>query len=201
MDTTRRYTMTARAEAKAATRRRILEAAHEVMTEQLLQGVALEAIAARAGVSVQTVLRHFGSRTALIEETFKLGREQVVAERSAPAGDLDAALHALVGHYESRGDWVLLMLAQEQHEPLVRRMTDQGREVHHAWVEETFAPLLGPRTAADRDELLDLLAVATDVFTWKLLRRDRRLGRTRTEARIRRLVDALLATHPSEEPS
>jgi hypothetical protein len=36
------------------------------------------------------------------------------------------------------------------------------------------------------------LVVATDVYTWKLLRRDRRLGRQRTEERIRRLVDAVL---------
>jgi hypothetical protein len=71
------------------------------------------------------------------------------------------------------------------------RITREGKALHRAWVEEVFAPYLDE--ADDPDELTDLLVVATDVYTWKLLRRDRRLGRDRTERRMRRLVDVLLA--------
>ncbi len=72
--------------------------------------------------------------------------------------------------------------------------------MHRAWVEEVFAPYLD--VADDREELTDLLVVATDVYTWKLLRRDRRLGRDRTERRMRRLVDrSSPPTYPPEPPT
>ena len=41
--------------------------------------------------------------------------------------------------------------------------------------------------------LVDLLVVATDVYTWKLLRRDRRLSVARTRERMEALVRAVLA--------
>ena len=58
-------------------------------------------------------------------------------------------------------------------------------------MQEVFA--LYVAAADDPEELTDLLVVATDVYTWKLLRRDRGLGRDRTERRMRLLVDRLLA--------
>ena len=85
------------------------------------------------------------------------------------------------------------MLAQESAiQELMRRITDTGKALHRAWVEEVFAPFLAEAGDA-RGAGTDLLVVATDVYTWKLLRRDRRLGRERTERRMRHLVDALLA--------
>jgi predicted acylesterase/phospholipase RssA len=105
------------------------------------------------------------------------------------------AVHVIVDHYERRGDQALLMLAQERHQELMGRLTQQGKAMHRAWVEEVFAPFLDE--ADDAEALTDLLVVATDVYTWKLLRRDRRLGRDRTERRMRHLVDALLASPPT----
>jgi hypothetical protein len=55
-----------------------------------------------------------------------------------------------------------------------------------------FAPALGAHPPAGRDALLDLLVVATDVYTWKLLRRDRRLSRRPAESRVRQLVEQIL---------
>ena len=43
--------------------------------------------------------------------------------------------------------------------------------------------------------MVDLLVVATDVYTWKLLRRDRRLSVRRTCERMESLVRAVLALH------
>ena len=40
--------------------------------------------------------------------------------------------------------------------------------------------------------------VATDVYTWKLLRRDRELSRASTEARMKTLVASVLATTDPE---
>jgi hypothetical protein len=71
------------------------------------------------------------------------------------------------------------------------RITEQGKAMHRTWVKDVFAPQIA--AADDGEELTDLLVVATDVYTWKLLRRDRGLGRDRTERRMRHLVERLLA--------
>ena len=95
--------MGARAEAVEETRRRILHAQIALAGERPFAETTLETIAERAGVSVQTVLRQFGSR----DELFASGVEQAMAdieeERRTPAGDVDAAVRVVVDHYERRG--------------------------------------------------------------------------------------------------
>jgi AcrR family transcriptional regulator len=191
MKSTRTYTMTARAEAAAQTRVAILEAAVRLATTRLLTDISLDAVASEAGVSVQTVLRHFGSRAGLFESATAHASRTVVQERQAPVGDVAAAVEVVVEHYELWGDGVVLLLAQETSDPLVRRITDHGRRVHRDWVETVFTPY-APDGAAVRDELVDLLAVATDVQTWRQLRRDRGLDRAATVSRMYHLVSAVL---------
>jgi AcrR family transcriptional regulator len=190
MNISRTYTMTARARSVEQTRSRILDAAVALYTERFAAEFGLDDIASRAGVSVQTVLRHFGSRDGLVEAATAHAQAQVTEERKAPVGDMTAAIRALVDHYEARGDGVLRLLAQEESEGFARRITDKGRALHRVWVEEVFAPYLAE--AEDAAELTDLLVVATDVYAWKLLRRDRGLSREQTRSRIRTLVGALL---------
>ena len=185
--------MTERARAVEQTRTRILDATADLAGERLVADISLDLVAQRAEVSVQTVLRHFGSRAGLFEEAQRYAESRIVEERRATVGDVESAVRAIVDHYELRGSAVLLMLAQEGTEALMASVTTSGKKLHREWVEATFAPHLAD--ADDPDELTDLLVVATDVYTWKLLRRDRGLSRTRTEQRINRLVRALLATH------
>jgi AcrR family transcriptional regulator len=199
MKSTRSYTMTARAEATEQTRRRILRACVDEHLQRPVAEIALADIAARAGVSVQTVLRHFGSRAGLVEEALGFAQAAVVEQRRAPVGDPEAALRILVEHYESEGESVLLMLAQEQSEPLMARITTAGKRLHREWVAEVFAPYLS--RGGDGEQLLDLLVVATDVYAWKLLRRDRRLTRSQTEERMTALVRAVLAQHAPDGQS
>jgi AcrR family transcriptional regulator len=183
MKTTRTYTMTARAEAAEGTRSRIREALFELGTTRMFTEISLEDVARAAGVSVQTVLRHYGSRAALIESNIEFAIAKVTRERAVPAGDVDTALAVLMDHYELRGDTVMLMLAQEGTDEQVRRLTESGRRMHRDWVASTFSSVV-----AGREDLLDLLVVATDVYTWKLLRRDRGLSRATTEQRMKALV-------------
>jgi AcrR family transcriptional regulator len=138
------------------------------------------------------VLRHFGSRDGLIDAGVLHAKESVVEERRTPHGEVAQAVRVIVDHYEQRGRSVLLMLAQEPTDPRVARITDEGRALHRAWVEEVFAPLL-PAERSQRAACVDLLVVATDVYTWKLLRLDRGLSRAQAQQRIERLVRAVLA--------
>ncbi len=191
MKATRPYEMRARADAKAQTRHRILLAVRELAEETLNLEPTLDAVAGRAAVSVQTVLRHFGSRDGLLDAALELAQTDVVEERTTPPGDVSAALRTICDHYERRGDFVLRMLAREHDDARIASIVDRGRGVHRDWVDEVFAPLL-PGEDPARGACLDLLIVATDVFTWKLLRRDRQLDRATTEHRLRQLVDAVL---------
>lgn len=89
------------------------------------------------------------------------------------------------------------MLAQESSDPQVAELIRRGRATHRAWVKEVFAPFVAPR-----DPLIDLLVVATDVYSWKLLRIDRRYSRARTETLIHRMATSLIeGAHDRGEPS
>jgi AcrR family transcriptional regulator len=191
MKTTRRYTMTARAEAVERTRLRVLEAALALAETRPVSAITLDAVAESAGVSVQTLLRRFGSRAGLVDAVRQYAVAVVAEERRTPVGDIDAAIRTVLDHYERRGDAVLLMLAEEQEDAVTRGMTHRGRELHRSWVADTFAPFL-PGHERSREELLDLLCVATDVYTWKQLRRDRGLDLATTYQRVDALVHALL---------
>ena len=192
--------MRARAAGVEKTRRRILDATYALSTERLFTDISLDAVARSAEVSVQTVLRQFGSRAGLIEATAEHANRLVTEERQAPPGDLPRAIRVLVDHYELRGDATILMLAQESTDATVAALVEKGRTYHRTWVEDVCAPLLTGWPDESRAAALDLLVVATDVYTWKLLRRDTRLDRAATEERITRLTEAVLAAVPPHHP-
>jgi AcrR family transcriptional regulator len=191
---TRQYRMTARAEAVAETRERIVAAAVALHLERMASDISLADVAAAAGVSVQTVLRHFGSREGLSAAAEEWATREIERERRSAPGDVTGAIRAIVEHYELRGDGVLLLLAQEAFEPFAARATSKGRAMHRQWAEEVFGPLLP--AGRETEARLDLLVVATDVYTWKLLRRDRRLSVRATRERMETLVRAILAQPP-----
>ncbi len=186
----RPYVMKARAEGIEETRRKIISAAIALYYESSGLDMTLEQIAERAGVAVQTILRNYGTRAALLEAAGEAARAQILEERAAPAGDVRGAVRALFDHYERRGRSVLRLLARET----ITGMPDLsgGREVHRRWIEDVFGPEIRRRRPATRAQLVDALVVATDVYSWKLLRLDRRLERNQAEAVVHRMIAALL---------
>lgn len=189
VDTTRTYTMRARADRVERTREEILSAAVAETEDRASVTIGLADVAARSGVTVRTILRHFGTREALFDAVMERLREHSVEERVAPVGDVDAAVRTIVAHYEKRGKHVLRLLEEEGFDSRVAGQVELGRRVHREWVKTTFAPLLAE--ANDEAALVDLLIVATDVYTWKLLRHDFGLSRARTEQRMRAMIRRL----------
>lgn len=186
----RRYRMRARAAAAALTGDRILRAVLALHLERFHDQITLEAIAQRAAVTVQTVLRRFGSRDQLIEAAARYAEETVVAQRSAaPVGDIDGAVENLLDHYERWGHSALRLLAQEERVPQLRALADRGRETHYTWVDRTFAPFIAGR---DRARRRAAIIAMTDVFVWKVLRLDLRFSRTKTAAVLKDMLQALL---------
>ncbi|MFE2546236.1 TetR/AcrR family transcriptional regulator [Actinacidiphila glaucinigra] len=191
--------MTARAEATAQTRLRIMRSAFDLSNETKSLDMVLADVAARAGVSVRTVLRHFGSRDGLFDAVAVHVRDEVREERAAPVGDVATAIEVLFDHYERRGEMVLRLLGEELGDPRARSVTEEGRRTHRAWVQEVFAPQLSRHSGTEREVVTDLLVVATDVYTWKLLRHDRGLDRDEARQRVRYLIDAVLGRTVGEE--
>lgn len=188
---TRPYRQQARAEASSRTRGAILDAVVSLVMEKATTDVSLADVAGRAGVSVQTVLRHFGTRDGLLDEALRHGAALISAERRPVTSDVPTAVATLFDHYEARGDAVIRLLAQESFDPRIGQITTGGRQVHREWVGEFLASSV--QGADDpEDALVDQLVVATDVYSWKLLRRDRGLTRGAAQDRVAGMIEALL---------
>jgi AcrR family transcriptional regulator len=182
--------MRVRADSANATRERILESAVAELWRRRGSEVRLEDVAARAGVTVQTVLRIFGRRSALLASASTQLRDRILEQReSAAPGDIAGTITALFDHYEDMGDFVIRNLAEEDALPELREWLEQGRRAHRQSMQRQFAPQLGGRQ--DR-VLLDALVIACDVYTWKLLRRDAGRSRGGAEACVRFMVSRIL---------
>lgn len=189
----RPYRMRARAEAVAETGRRILEATIDLGPELLSDQATLDDVATRAGVTVQTVLRRFGSKEGLISAAAEEVGSRVWDQRNeAPVGDITGAVRNLVEHYEEWGDNTLRLLAHEDRYPVVRTHTDRGRAGHYEWVERTFAPFLAERADEERERLRAELIAICDLYVWKILRRDLDFGREQTEIALEEMISALV---------
>lgn len=187
--------MGARAQSAAQTRERILDAAAAAFYADPAAGWTLEDVATAAGVTVQTVIRHVGSREGLFAATAERETRRVAEERD-PTGihDLAGAVAQLVAHYERVGDGVLRMLAEEHRVPTIRAITARGRASHRAWCEAAFADALAPLDGAARQRRIAQLMALCDVYTWKLLRRDAGLSRAETATALRELLAPLVET-------
>jgi len=189
----RPYRMNLRAESAHATRQRILDATVQLLGERLTADVRLEEIAARARASVQTVLRLYGSRQALLERAGEIVAGRVGEQRGrARPGDVPGAVAALFDRYEELGDLVVRRLAEELREGARDAALEIGRRSHRAWVERQFQPQLARHPGARRERVVHALVAACDVYTWKLLRRDLGLAREQAESTVRRMVTGSL---------
>jgi AcrR family transcriptional regulator len=184
--------MGARAEATAATGERILEAAEAAFDELPFGEITLAVIAERAGVSVQTVIRRFGGKEGLFLAALRHTGAKMTADRVVdPAGDPAEIVDVLVDHYERFADRLLRTLAQEESQPALRILTNLGREYHVDWCETAFSPALEGMRGAARKRRAAQLSAITDVYFWKLLRRDRGLGVAEAKLAILELLGPL----------
>ena len=175
----REYDNSGRAERAAETAARILKAAEDLIRETPLAELTLNAVAERSDVSVQTVIRKFGGWEGLLQAVAQSVRARVQTQRtSVDAGDVEGAVDNVLEHYEAEGELILRLLSQEAKSPFAAQAAGEGRAFHRRWVETVFGPHLG---GGDRERQVDALVVATDLYTWRLLRRD--LGRELRDVR------------------
>jgi AcrR family transcriptional regulator len=184
----RRYLMTARAAKADATRARVKTSAMQLYCERPIEDFTLQEVAARAGVTVRTVLRAFPSKDALVYAALEEMAAGGVFLKPTQPGDVNAAVAAVFDIYETVGDLVMQRLNDERRRPALKPSLDQGRENHRDGVKTAFAPQLNQHRGSARAQLLNTLVVITDVYVWKLLRRDMALSRPAAEAIVRRMI-------------
>lgn len=186
--------MGVRADSVEATRTKILTAATALFGQTPFEQVSLEDIARRARTTVQTILRRFGSKEQLLVASAAVASRRIAEQRDrAPVGDVRGSVQNLLEHYEEWGDRVLLFLAQEERVPVIRRFTEDKRAHHLRWVERSFAPMLSRLRGRTRVRRAAQLSVVTDVWAWRLLRRELHFSRAETEQAFFESIEALLS--------
>jgi AcrR family transcriptional regulator len=192
----RPYQQVARAASTERTRARILDAVDERFRATESLDFSLEQVADAVGTTVQTILRHFGSKSALIGAAAKRGAGRIQSERdNVAAGDLGAVARYLAAHYEAEGDRMLRLLALEHMSPDVAQITANGRALHRRWNERVLLPLFEPVTGGERRRMTASLVAVTDLLTWKVLRREQGLNAADYERCVRRMLESLVAFH------
>lgn len=185
--------MTERARAVERTRDDILQAAYDLWLELPYDEMTLEGIADRAGVSRQTVYRHFGTKDELAQAVMEWRHPRDVAmTASQRPGDVPAAVTAIISQYETAGDAYVRTLHMADRVPAADQILEGGRDAHRAWVAHVFGPYLPPHEGERREAAILTLYAATDVMIWKLLRRDFGRSRAQTEDAVRTLVEGAL---------
>jgi AcrR family transcriptional regulator len=191
----RAYRQDLRARQTDANTDRILAAcASLIKSVRQMANITLEDIARESGVTVRTVLRRFGSRDGAFEAAFSRISSEIKAMRlPTPPGDVDAALTSLIDQYEQMGDMNIRALEAEDQLPLLHHGLEFGRQQHREWLATIFTPLLAGLSPRERARRLVTLYAATDIYVWKLLRRDLKLDRGATQDAIACMVRGVIA--------
>lgn len=186
----RPYRQRARAESASGNTERILAASLELFVERPFEQVTLAAVAERAGVGLQTVIRRVGTKDGLVEALSAWISPQVAADLGEPPGPDPQLVAAAFRRHYSR--WAVLLersLAQEDSSPALRASAEGGRVAHRAWLAAAFPHLAGHPVTFGR------LVGVTGVELWLVLTKHEGLAVEDAEATIALLIRSVIEGH------
>ena len=197
----RRYRQRRRAAAAEANTERILQAANALFEDRPWEQITFAAVAERAGVGTQTVIRRFGTKDGLARAVTAWIGPQIDAIRAVPTGAPPAEIAAaLAQHYERWGESADRTLRQQDVSPALAEAAAGGRAAHREWIERVFAPQLADVPRASRPEYVGRLVGVCGVELWLVLRRDGGLSVHAARAAVADLIAASLPDRPPESP-
>jgi AcrR family transcriptional regulator len=195
---TRPYRQRRRAASAEANTERIMRASYELFMERPFEQITLAAVAERAGVGLQTVIRRVATKDGLARATNAWIVPQL--DRGEPdSADPRAVADAMCRHYERWGESTDRMLRQEEVSPALAEAAAAGRRAHREWIETAFAARLRPLPADERRRRVARLAAVCGVELWLVLRRDGGLSAAEARDAVADLIAASLPTSPPQE--
>jgi AcrR family transcriptional regulator len=194
----RKYDMTRRAAAAAETRQRIIDATLELHGEQGIAATSWDDIAARAGVGVGTVYRHFRSLDELIPACGEIARQVfALPDRSrvrsifggvdAPEERIERLVREAFAIYE-RGAPQLRAI---RNEPDVHANVAEAAEQVEASLAALIDAAVGPVGATPADRAV--VRAMIDLNTWDALR-EQGLGQAEAVTAIAEMLTARLSS-------
>lgn len=195
MNSRRKYDMVNRAAAREETRRRIVSAMLAVYPTTPYPDIRIEAIAERAGVTGQTVIRHFGGKAGLMVATAAASAKVIGAVQTDAVADgpLDGVITALCETYERFGDAMAKLFAEVHLVDGLAAVASEGRAAYLAWLDRALRRHLDPSLSdeAHAIRMAQLVAVC-DIATWRLLRGEGGLDPQRALTAFSDLVRSVL---------
>jgi AcrR family transcriptional regulator len=204
----RKYSMETRNEEGALLRRRVMDAAFEVLGEVGAERLTMDMVAARADAATRTVYNHFGSRQELLDAVYadllRTNRDLVehnVTETGEPAERLRQFVTQFYDMYEERGVAFAILIGLD--DPNTRARLRDIR----TWRREQLTQILQPATTTLRLPLKHAAAfafVTTNHATWRALREESGLTQPQAIHTATTILEAALfdehTTHPPKDP-
>jgi AcrR family transcriptional regulator len=193
----RKYDMTRRASAVAQTRRRIVDATLELHGEQGIAATSWDDIAARAGVGVGTVYRHFPSLDELIPACGEITRQVVALPDpqgvaslfdglDAPVDRIERLVREAFAIYERGAPQLRAIRSEPDVHPNVAEAGEEVEAALAALIDAAVAPF--GITPADRATVRAMI----DLGTWQALR-DQGLGPAEAVDAVSRMLAVRVA--------
>jgi AcrR family transcriptional regulator len=180
----RKYAMETRHQEGTLLRRRVMDAAVEVLGEVGAERLTMDMVATRADTATRTVYNHFRSRQDLLAavyadllETNRNILQRIVNEAGAPAERLRQFVTQMYDIYQERGAGLAILIGLD--EPTIRAQLQDMR----TWRRERLTQILRPANETLRLPLKQAAAfafVATNHATWRALREDAGLTQHQT---------------------
>jgi AcrR family transcriptional regulator len=175
------------------TKIKILNAFGDLWSEYSIRDITLEMVAKEAGLTTKTILRKFGSKEGLTNESLSYLAAKIESERtSTNAGQVDEILKALLSNYEKMGEAAIRTINLESELEIARQIGAKGRKLHRDWCMRMFASFLPDKQSDDYEIQLVSFIAATEIYLWKLMRKDLELSKEQTFSIFKNLVEGLI---------
>jgi len=193
----RTYNNAKRAEGASNSKSQIMAAVGKLWTTHSLTDITLDLVAKEAGVTTRTIMRKFGSKEKLFEESLAHDAASTSSDRNqATVGDIDSILNTLLANYEAMGDAALRTIYLEPEMEIARMIGEEGRKQHREWCANMFAPFLPDQNNPQYEILLTAFIASTEIYLWKLLRKDMNKSKEETAEVFRRMLNGLVKNSP-----
>ncbi len=175
---------------------KIIHAFGRLWDQHSIKDITLEMVGKEAGVTTRTIMRKFGSKEGLLNESLPELTAKIESNRKVTKpGDIDAILNTLLSNYESMGEAAIRTIFLEPELEIARKIGAKGRELHRKWCIQMFSPHLPEPESPEYESRLNSFIAATEIYLWKLLRKDLNLSKAQTFAVFKNVIEGLVLTN------